>query len=53
MEHNAVIVPVPEQPQKMAVVWTMGGMVAGGWATDQEPARRGQWGQRFPKGSKP
>lgn len=53
LEHNTVIVLVPERPQKMAAVWTMVGMVVGGWATDQEPARCRQCGQRFPKGSEP
>ena len=38
MEHNTVIVPVPEQPQKMVVVWTVVGTVVGdGLQTQSQP----------------
>lgn len=38
MEHNTVIVPVSEVPQKMAVVWTMVGTVVGdGLQTQSQP----------------
>lgn len=38
LEHNTVIVPVPEEPQKMAVVWTMVGTVMGdGLQTQSQP----------------
>lgn len=43
MEHNTVIVPVSEVPQKMAVVWTMVGTVVGdGLQTQSQPDAGGR-----------